>query len=75
MLDGSYGLQLSPDGRFLFTAHRGLNQVLVYSYPDMKLVHRVPFPPIRKYFPQHLGLLDDTRLGFHHSALSATSVG
>jgi hypothetical protein len=75
MLDGSYGLQLSPDGRYLFTAHRGLNQVLVYSYPDMRLIRRVPFPPIRKYFPQHIGLLDDTRLGFHHSALSAASVG
>jgi hypothetical protein len=71
-IDGSYGLQLSPCGRFLLSAHRGLNQVLVYSYPSLDLVRRVQFPPIRKFFP-HLGLLDDPRLGFHHTALSTAT--
>jgi hypothetical protein len=74
-LDGSFGLQRSPDGRFLLSAHRGLNEVIVYSTPDFRVVKRIPFPPIRKFFPEHLGVLDDTRLGFHHSALSTRTVG
>jgi hypothetical protein len=73
-VDGSYGLQLSPDGRFLLSAHRGLNEVIVYTYPDVRVVERVRFPPIRRFFPEHIGLLDDTRLGFHHSALSTATV-
>lgn len=73
LLDGGYGLQLSPDGRFLISAHRGLNQVLVYRWPEGKLHKRLSFPPARRFFPQRLGWLDDTRLGFHHSALSVAS--
>lgn len=72
-LDGSYGLQLSPDGRYLLSAHRGLNEVIVYSYPALKIVERIAFPPIRKFFPELIGVLDDTRLGFHHSALSTAT--
>jgi hypothetical protein len=72
-IDGSYGLQLSPDGRYLFSAHRGLNQVIVYRYPELTVERRIDFPPIRKFFPQHLSILDDPRLGFHHSALSTRS--
>ena len=71
-LDGSYGLQLSPCGGYLLSAHRGLNQVIVYSYPDLEEIRRVDFPPIREFF-SHLGWFDDPRLGFHHSALSAAS--
>jgi hypothetical protein len=71
-IDGSYGLQLSPCGGYLLSAHRGLNQVLVYRYPDLELVRRVDFPPIRAFFP-HMGRLADPRLGFHHSALSTAS--
>jgi hypothetical protein len=70
-IDGSYGLQRSPDGQWLLSAHRGLNEVRVYSYPGLKLHRRVPFPSIRKYFPEHFGLLDDPRLGFHHAAMRA----
>ncbi|MFT3707152.1 MAG: hypothetical protein QM817_05730 [Archangium sp.] len=70
-VDGSYGLQRSPDGRWLLSAHRGLNEVRVYEYPSLKLHRRVPFPSIREFFPQHFGLLDDPRLGFHHTALLA----
>ncbi|MEW5852473.1 MAG: hypothetical protein AB2A00_27040 [Myxococcota bacterium] len=73
-LDGSYGLQLSPDGRHLLSAHRGLNEVRVYRYPDLTLVRRIPFPSIQEFFPRHFGLLDDPRLGFHHSALSVATV-
>jgi hypothetical protein len=73
-LDGSYGLQLSPCGRYLLSAHRGLNQVIVYSYPELQLIRKIPFPPVRQFFPGRLGFLDDTRLGFHHSALSTTTV-
>jgi hypothetical protein len=72
-IDGSYGLQRSPDGRFVLSAHRGRNQVFVYTYPELTLIKRVSFPPIRLFFPEHLGILDDTRLGFHHSALSTAS--
>jgi hypothetical protein len=71
-IDGSYGLQLSPCGRYLLSAHRGMNQVIVYRYPELCELTRVDFPPIRRFFP-HLGLLDDPRLGFHHSALSTAS--
>ena len=68
-LDGSYGLQKSRCGRWLLSAHRGLNEVRVYEYPSLKLHKRVAFPPIQDFFPQHFGRLDDPRLGFHHSAL------
>jgi hypothetical protein len=71
-LDGSYGLQVSPCGRYLLSAHRGLNQVIVYSYPDLVERRRIDFPPIRHFFG-HLGVLDDPRLGFHHSAMSTAS--
>ena len=73
-LDGSFGLQLSPDGRYLLSAHRGLNEVIVYRYPDYKVIKRIPFPPIRHFFPEHLSIWDDTRLGFHHSALSTQTL-
>jgi hypothetical protein len=73
LLDGSYGIQRSPDGRFLLSAHRGRNQVIVYSYPDFREIRRIDFPAIREYFPEHFGRLADTRLGFHHTALSSGS--
>lgn len=72
VVDGSYGLQLSPCGKYLLSAHRGFNQVIVYDYPSMRELRRIDFPPIRKFF-RHLGVLDDPRLGFHHTALSAAS--
>jgi hypothetical protein len=72
MLDGSYGLGLSPDKQFLLSAHRGLNEVIVYRYPELREHRRIKFPPIRKYF-RHLGVLADTRLGFHHATVSAAT--
>jgi hypothetical protein len=74
-IDGSYGLAISPDGRYLLSAHRGLNEVLVYRHPSLELVRRVPFPPLRAFFPQRFGLLSDPRLGFHHSQLVPSPVG
>jgi hypothetical protein len=73
-IDGSYGLQLSPDKRFLLSAHRGLNEVIVYRYPELTVHKRIRFPPIRRFFPDHLSIFDDPRLGFHHSALSTSTV-
>jgi hypothetical protein len=70
-LDGSYGLQRSPCGRYLLSAHRGLNEVRVYKMSDFSLHRRVRFPQIQRSFPQHFGFLDDPRLGFHHTALRA----
>ncbi len=67
-LDGSYGLGLSPDRRFLLSAHRGLNEVIVYRYPDFTVHRRVPFPSLRTFY-KHLGRYDDPRLGFHHATL------
>jgi hypothetical protein len=69
LLDGSYALGLSPDRRLLLSAHRGLNEVIVYEYPSMRVQRRVPFPPLRKFFPEHFGVLADPRLGFHHGAV------
>lgn len=74
-LDGSYGLQLSPDRKYLLSAHRGKNQVIVYRYPDMKVVREIDFPSIREFFPEHVGRFGDPRLGFHHSALSVATTG
>jgi len=71
-IDGSYGLALSPDRRFLLSAHRGLNQVIVYRYPELSVHRRIPFPPIRQFF-KHLGRFSDPRLGFHHSTLSTAT--
>lgn len=73
LLDGGYGLQVSPDGRRLFSAHRGLNQVIVYAWPEGRVLKRLRFPSVRRFFPERFGLFDDTRLGFHHSALSSAS--
>jgi len=70
-LDGSYGLALSPCRRWLLSAHRGLNEVHVYRYPSLERHARIPFPPIQQFFPEHFGLLDDPRLGFHHSTVRA----
>jgi hypothetical protein len=67
-VDGSYGLGLSPDRRFLLSAHRGLNEVIVYRYPELVVERRIAFPPMRAFF-RHLGRFDDTRLGFHHATL------
>ena len=67
-VDGSYGLGLSPDRRFLLSAHRGLNEVIVYRYPDMRVHKRVPFPAMSQFY-RHLGRFSDPRLGFHHATL------
>jgi hypothetical protein len=67
-VDGSYGLGLSPDRRFLLSAHRGLNEVIVYRYPELAIHTRVAFPPMRAFY-KHLGRFADTRLGFHHATI------
>ena len=67
-VDGSYGLGLSPDKQWLLSAHRGLNEVIVYRYPELDVHRRVPFPPMRAFY-KHLGRFADTRLGFHHATL------
>ena len=75
LLDGSLGLQVSPDGRFILSAHRGLNEVIVYRHPEMTVHKRIRFPSIRGFFPEHIGRFDDPRLGFHHTTISTASVG
>jgi hypothetical protein len=71
-IDGSYGLALSPCGRFLLSAHRGKNEVRVYAYPELRLVRAVRFPSVREFVPSR-GRLTDPRLGFHHATLSTAS--
>jgi hypothetical protein len=68
VVDGSYGLGLSPDRRFLLSAHRGLNEVIVYRYPDLAEHRRVAFPPMSAFY-KHLGRFSDPRLGFHHAVI------
>lgn len=70
-IDGSYGLGLSPDRRFLLSAHRGLNEVIVYRYPDLQVHTRVPFPAMSTFY-KHLGRWSDPRLGFHHATIRET---
>ncbi len=67
-VDGSYGLGLSPDRKFLLSAHRGLNEVIVYRYPELAVHMRVRFPPMSAFYG-HLGRFADPRLGFHHATL------
>jgi hypothetical protein len=67
-VDGSYGLGLAPDHQFLLSAHRGLNEVIVYRYPELSVHTRVRFPPLSAYY-KHLGRLADPRLGFHHAVI------
>ncbi len=67
-VDGSYGLGLSPDRRFLLSAHRGLNEVIVYRYPELVVHARVRFPPMSDFYG-HLGRWSDPRLGFHHATI------
>jgi hypothetical protein len=74
LLDGSLGVQVSPDRRFVLTAHRGLNEVIVYRHPEMTVHKRIRFPSIRGFFPEHIGPLSDQRLGFHHTTISTASV-
>lgn len=74
LVDGSYGLALSPDRKIALSAHRGRNQVLVYDYPTFELRRRIDFPTIAAYFPQRFGRLSDPRLGFHHSTLTAATI-
>jgi hypothetical protein len=67
-VDGSYGLGLSPDRQWLLSAHRGMNEVIVYRYPDLEVHKRIAFPPMRAFY-KHLGRFSDTRLGFHHAVI------
>lgn len=69
-IDGSYGLGLSPDRQFLLSAHRGLNEVIVYRYPELVVHRRIAFPALSTFY-KHLGRLSDPRLGFHHATLVA----
>ncbi|MCC6277681.1 MAG: hypothetical protein IT289_07190 [Oligoflexia bacterium] len=73
LVDGSYGLQLSPDGKLMFSAHRGLNQIWVYDFPSFKLRKKIKLPPARKFFKPYLGIFADYRLGMHHAYLSKAS--
>lgn len=68
LLDSIYGCQLSRDQSLLFTANRGLNQIVVYDYPSGEVRTCVEMPELQSYQPQ-LTALADPRLGFHHSWL------
>ncbi len=71
-IDGSYGLGLSPDRRYLLSAHRGLNEVIVYRYPELEVHRRIAFPPMSAFY-KHLGRLSDPRLGVHHATIKELS--
>ena len=73
LLDGSYGLALSPDGRRLVSCHRGLNQIWIYAFPEMEVVKKIKLPPARQFFPKYLSVFSDRRLGMHHAVKSTSS--
>lgn len=68
LLDSVYACQLSRDQTLLFTANRGLNQVVIYDYPSLTERLRVDMPELQRYVPA-LAPGGDPRLGFHHSTL------
>jgi hypothetical protein len=67
ILDSVYACQLSADQSLLFTANRGLNEIVVYDYPTNRERLRVRMPPLHDFVS--LPPLADPRLGFHHGAL------
>jgi hypothetical protein len=73
LVDGSYGLQFSPDKKLIFSCHRGLNQIIVYEYPSWKVHKRIKLPPARKFFKGYFGFFYDIRLGMHHAYMSINS--
>lgn len=73
LLDSIYGCQLSADGKYLFTANRGLNRISVYDYPSGAMRLAADMPPIQDYFPW-MPPTADPRLGFHHAALVSGAV-
>ncbi|MDZ4676399.1 MAG: hypothetical protein SGI74_02730 [Oligoflexia bacterium] len=73
LLDGSYGLLLSPDKKYIYSCHRGLNQIIVYDYATWKVHKRIKLPPARNFFKGYFGLFYDPRLGMHHAYLSTKS--
>lgn len=68
LLDSIYGCQLSKDQSLLFTANRGLNQLVIYDYPACEVRLKVSMPSLQDYF-DWLPATADPRLGFHHSHL------
>ena len=54
-------------------AAKGLTK-FVGRHPEMEVHKRIRFPSIRGFFPEHIGLLDDPRLGFHHTTISTATV-
>ena len=68
LLDGTYACQLSADQSLLFTAHRGLNRLVIYDYPSNEERLVVDLPPLQRFFPI-LGRMADPRLGLHHGYL------
>ncbi len=85
LVDGSYGLMLSPDNNWLISAHRGGNWFLVYKYPEVlsegaeALAYRIKLPTAQQCLPGHAcgafnGALKDNRLGTHHCVVSTATV-
>jgi 6-phosphogluconolactonase (cycloisomerase 2 family) len=68
ILDGTYACQLSADQKLLFTANRGLNQIVLYDYPSNERRLRVRLPALHRYFPR-MRRWQDPRLGLHHGHL------
>jgi hypothetical protein len=67
-LDGTYATQLSADQKLLFTAHRGVNQIIVYDYPSNERRLIAKLPELQQYFPR-MHRWEDPRLGLHHGYL------
>jgi hypothetical protein len=74
VLDGTYACHLSKDQKFLFTANRGQNRIVVYDYPSLNVRLNVKMPSFHKFNP-HMHFWEDPRLGFHHGYLLSPAPG
>ncbi len=68
VVDGSYATQVSKDGKLVFSAQRGLNQITVYDYPSFAIRKKVKVPSLRT-FVSSKRIFSDPRLGLHHGLL------
>jgi len=68
LFDSVHACKLSANQSLLFTANRGLNHITIYDYASNAVRLRVQMPEINEYV-EHIGVLADPRLGFHHGHL------
>lgn len=68
MVEGPFGLSVNAEHTRLFSAHRGLNSILVYDFtkPDLPLIKIIHLPRAHELLSKKLGLAKELGLGGHH---------